>query len=36
MIKRVKARLPIININLEEPGFLQKFNAFFANIIIFI
>lgn len=28
MIKRVKARLPIININLEEPGFLQKFNTF--------
>mgnify|MGYP003308411711 CR=1 FL=1 len=28
MIKRVKARLPIININLEEPGFFQKFNIF--------
>lgn len=28
MIKRVKARLPIININLEEPGFFQKLNIF--------
>ena len=28
MIKRVKARLPIININWEEPGFFQKFNIF--------
>lgn len=36
MMRKVKARLPIININLDEYNFFQKFNAFCKGYGIYL